>query len=93
MNVRTDIYFHPDSLGDISDFMTVATEGGDFKIPLLAKRNPPQLNIPSTIDIGTYTRARIIIVVVIFNLTHVFYPIFFAYIFFVKLDGHYSEVI
>ena len=52
MNVRTDIFFHPDSLGDISDFISVATEGGNFKIPLVARRNPPQLNIPSTIDIG-----------------------------------------
>ena len=93
MNVRTDIYFHPDSLGDISDFMTVATEGGDFRIPLLAKRNPPQLNIPSTIDIGTYTRARINIVVVAFRRTRVFYPTFFLTFFFVKLDDHCSEVI
>ena len=52
MNVRTDIFFYPDSLGDVSDCLTVETEGGDFKVALIARRNPPMLNIPSTIDIG-----------------------------------------
>jgi hypothetical protein len=52
MNVRTDIFFYPDSLGDMSDCLTVETEGGDFKVALIARRNPPMLNIPSTIDIG-----------------------------------------
>ena len=52
MHVRTEISFYPDSLGDFSDFLTVETEGGKFKVPLIARREPPQLNIPSTIDIG-----------------------------------------
>lgn len=54
MHVRTEVSFYPDSLGDYSDNITVETEGGSFSIPLIARRDPPQLNIPSTLDIGKF---------------------------------------
>ena len=54
MHVRTDISFYPNSLDDCFDYLTVETEGGEFKIPLVARRDAPQLNVPSTLDVGKY---------------------------------------
>ena len=54
MHVRTDISFYPNSLDDYSDYLTVETEGGEFKISLIARRDAPQLNVPSTLDVGKY---------------------------------------
>ena len=56
MHVRTDISFYPNSLDDCLDYLTVETEGGEFKIPLVARRDAPQLNVPSTLDVGKYWR-------------------------------------
>ena len=54
MHVRTDISFYPNSLDDYSDYLTVETEGGEFRISLIARRDAPQLNVPSTLDVGKY---------------------------------------
>ena len=41
-------------MDDYSDYLTVETEGGEFKISLIARRDAPQLNVPSTLDVGKY---------------------------------------
>lgn len=52
MHVYAEICFYPDSLGDYSDGILVETEGGSFRVPIIAHRQPPQLDIPSLLDIG-----------------------------------------
>ena len=54
MGVKMEISFYPDSLRDYSDVLTVESEGFTVKIPVEARRDPPQLNLPSIIDIGKY---------------------------------------
>jgi hypothetical protein len=46
------IRFLPDTLADYEDTLHVATEEGLMAIPLLARRLPPSLTIPQTIDVG-----------------------------------------
>ena len=50
--VRTEITFYPNSLGDFADFIRVETEGGSYQVPVIAQREPPQLDIPSVLDMG-----------------------------------------
>ena len=50
--VRTEITFYPNSLGDFADFIRVETEGGSYQVPVIAQREPPQLDIPSVLDLG-----------------------------------------
>eukprot|EP00294_Goniomonas_avonlea_P007722 CAMPEP_0114542258 /NCGR_PEP_ID=MMETSP0114-20121206/1745_1 /TAXON_ID=31324 /ORGANISM="Goniomonas sp, Strain m" /LENGTH=1773 /DNA_ID=CAMNT_0001726555 /DNA_START=29 /DNA_END=5350 /DNA_ORIENTATION=+ len=47
------IRFHPDTLADFEDLLTVMTESGKMTVPLLARRKPPNLTIPDTIDCGS----------------------------------------
>ena len=46
------IRFLPDTLADYEDTLHVVTEEGLMAIPLLARRLPPNLTIPHTIDVG-----------------------------------------
>jgi hypothetical protein len=52
MAVKMEITFYPDTLRDYTDYVTVESEGFTVKIPVEARRDPPQLNLPPTIDIG-----------------------------------------
>ena len=38
--------------GDFADFIRVETEGGSYQVPVIAQREPPQLDIPSVLDMG-----------------------------------------
>ena len=46
------IRFLPDTLADYEDTLYVVTEQGLMAVPLLARRLPPNLTIPHTIDVG-----------------------------------------
>jgi hypothetical protein len=50
--VRSEITFYPDSLGDYADYLRVETEGGSYRVPVIAQREPPLLDIPPTLDLG-----------------------------------------
>ena len=52
MGVKMEISFYPDNLGDYTDYLTVESEGFTVKIPVEARRDPPQLSLAPTIDIG-----------------------------------------
>ena len=52
MAVKMEITFYPDTLRDYTDHLTVESEGFTVKIPVEARRDPPQLTLPPTIDIG-----------------------------------------
>lgn len=52
MAVKMEVSFYPDTLQDSTDYLTVESEGFTVKIPVEARRDPPQLNLPPTIDIG-----------------------------------------
>jgi hypothetical protein len=52
MAVKMEITFYPDTLRDYTDYLTVESEGFTVKIPVEARRDPPQLNLPPKIDIG-----------------------------------------
>jgi hypothetical protein len=42
----------PDTLADFHDTLWVVTEGGIIGVPLIAKREPPNLTLPDTVDVG-----------------------------------------
>lgn len=46
------VRFRPDTLADFHDTLWVVTEGGIIGVPLIARREPPNLTIPDTIDVG-----------------------------------------
>ena len=52
MYVSTTLKFCPQSLGDYSDAIRVETESGSSIVNIIAQREPPQLSIPSLLDIG-----------------------------------------
>ena len=52
MAARCLIRFAPDSLGDYEDGVTLLTEAGKFAVAVEAKRAPPALTIPQTLDAG-----------------------------------------
>ena len=52
MYVSTTVSFTPDSLGDYHDIIRVETESGSYNVPVVAQREPPQLSIPSELNIG-----------------------------------------
>lgn len=52
MSCQIFVRFVPDSLADYQDSITVSTENGDFSLHIYAKREPPSLTIPLTIDCG-----------------------------------------
>jgi hypothetical protein len=52
MTVSTSVTFRPTTLGDYTDAIHVETESGSFDVPIRAQREPPQLSIPSTLDVG-----------------------------------------
>ena len=53
MCVLTEITFMPQSLADYDDKLIVETEGGSYEVPVMGRRDPPILNFPSLLDIGT----------------------------------------
>jgi hypothetical protein len=52
MNVTATITFVPTTLGDFVDEVHVDTESGSFDVHVRAQREPPQLSIPSVLDVG-----------------------------------------
>jgi hypothetical protein len=46
------VRFRPDTLADFSDTLWVVTEGGLIGVPLIARREPPNLTLPDTVDVG-----------------------------------------
>lgn len=52
MSVRVQVTFHPASLADAEDELVIITEGGKFRVPLLAARSPPHLSLPASLDAG-----------------------------------------
>lgn len=52
MSVSTVVTFQPDTLGDYNDQVRVETESGCFDVQLMARREPPNLSIPSTLNVG-----------------------------------------
>ena len=46
------VRFAPDSLADYDDFIVVQTEKESFPLPLYARRSPPCLTLPSTLQCG-----------------------------------------
>ncbi|KAJ1432684.1 hypothetical protein B484DRAFT_24765 [Ochromonadaceae sp. CCMP2298] len=52
MTVSTSVTFRPSTLGDYTDVVHVDTESGAFDVPIRAQRDPPQLSIPSSLDVG-----------------------------------------
>lgn len=52
MNVTTVVTFFPSTLGDFVDEIHVDTESGSFDVHVRAQREPPQLSIPSILDVG-----------------------------------------
>ena len=52
MYCMVSVRFLPDTLADYEDTLYVVTEQGMMAIPLLARRLPPNLTIPHTIDVG-----------------------------------------
>ena len=52
ISVSTTLKFCPQSLGDYNDVVRVETESGSCAVTIVAQREPPQLSIPSILDIG-----------------------------------------
>jgi len=50
MFCQCNIRFTPDSLADYDDFFLVETDLNTFKVPLTARRTPPTLTVPQTLD-------------------------------------------
>ena len=52
MHCSVHVKFRPDSLSDYEDVLAVVTERGIISLPLVARRLPPNLNLPGTIAVG-----------------------------------------
>uniref|UniRef100_A0A7S4VFH8 Deleted in lung and esophageal cancer protein 1 Ig-like domain-containing protein n=1 Tax=Alexandrium monilatum TaxID=311494 RepID=A0A7S4VFH8_9DINO len=52
MAARLTVRFAPQTLNDASEELTVGTEVGDFKLPLLARRVQPRLELQQPVDCG-----------------------------------------
>lgn len=53
MSVTGTITFIPTTLGDFNDELHIDTESGSVDVHIHAQREPPQLSIPSVLDVGT----------------------------------------
>lgn len=51
--VSCTLTFIPEAIGDFEDTISVETEGGSTSVQIIARREPPQLSISSTINAGT----------------------------------------
>mgnify|MGYP005677732927 CR=1 FL=1 len=51
-NLQVRVRFAPDALCDFDDFVVVQTERESFPVPIEARRQPPLLTLPSTLDCG-----------------------------------------
>ncbi len=52
MSVSCILSFVPNALGDFEDFISVDTEAGSTKVIIKAQREPPNLSIPTCINLG-----------------------------------------
>jgi hypothetical protein len=52
MSVSCVLSFVPNALGDFEDFIAVDTEAGSTKVMIKAQREPPNLSIPTSINLG-----------------------------------------
>ena len=52
MHATFHVRFAPDSLADYDDFIVVQTESESFPLPLHARRSPPCLTLPQTLQCG-----------------------------------------
>ncbi len=50
MSVLFKIRFNPSSFAEFDDELTILTEENIFKIPILARKEPPCLDLPSSLD-------------------------------------------
>lgn len=50
--IKCLIRFTPDSLANYEDYMTIHCETGKIKVPILAQRQQPKLNLKDNLDIG-----------------------------------------
>lgn len=49
MTCSVTVQFSPDSLADYDDALVVVSEQDEFRVPLLAQREPPQLTLPAVL--------------------------------------------
>jgi hypothetical protein len=52
MHAEVRVRFAPDSLADFDDFLVVQSEFDSFPVPLKARRRPPCLTLPASLDCG-----------------------------------------
>ncbi|KAJ1449517.1 hypothetical protein M885DRAFT_535276 [Pelagophyceae sp. CCMP2097] len=52
MALRLLLRFAPDSLAEYDDEIVVATEAGDVRVPLVARRRAAVLSLPAVLDVG-----------------------------------------
>lgn len=52
MHATFHVRFAPDSLADYDDFVVIQTEAESFPLPLHARRSPPNLTLPATLQCG-----------------------------------------
>lgn len=50
MSAIIKIRFHPSSLAEFDDQIAILSEDHILKIPLLARKEPPQLDLPASLD-------------------------------------------
>lgn len=50
MSVYMKIRFNPSSIAEFDDELAIITEENIFKIPLLARKDPPRLDLPQSLD-------------------------------------------
>jgi hypothetical protein len=50
MSVYLTVRFNPSSSAEFDDEITILTEDNIFKVPLLARKELPSLNLPSSLD-------------------------------------------
>lgn len=50
MSAIIKIRFHPSSLAEFDDQIAILSEDHILKVPLLARKEPPQLDLPASLD-------------------------------------------
>jgi hypothetical protein len=58
LSARCKILFHPVNLNDLDSEITLSTELGKFKFPILARRDQPQLIYEQTVEVGKVLAGR-----------------------------------
>jgi hypothetical protein len=52
MSVSCTLTFTPETLGDFEEYITVNTEAGNTSVKIIAQREPPNLDLPTDINLG-----------------------------------------